>query len=100
MWKDYPLKMACFVASSLFFMSNCGCCPEELKSVKNLPLKPGEKVSVRGADLAIRLKVVGHQWYAHRRADSLYVELELFNCRRFRAARDAERHQDYWRVQH
>ena len=40
-------------------------------------LKPGEKVSVSGADLTIRLKEVGHQWYVDRRADSPYVELEL-----------------------
>jgi hypothetical protein len=40
-------------------------------------LKPGEKVSVAGADLTIKLKAVGHQWYVDRRADSPYVELIL-----------------------
>ncbi|HMG75494.1 MAG TPA: hypothetical protein VK582_18490 [Pyrinomonadaceae bacterium] len=40
-------------------------------------MKPGEKVSVSGADLTIKLKSVGHQWYVDRRADSPYVELEL-----------------------
>jgi hypothetical protein len=58
-------------------MSNCAVLSRRVKVGEEFILKPGEKVSVRGADLAIRLKAVGHQWYVDRRADSPYVELEL-----------------------
>jgi hypothetical protein len=61
----------------LLFMSSCGLLSRRVKVGEEFSLKPGERVSVRGADLAIRLKAVGHQWYVDRRADSPYVELEL-----------------------
>ncbi|MDX6498465.1 MAG: hypothetical protein QOG23_1725 [Blastocatellia bacterium] len=48
-----------------------------VKVGEEFTLKPGEKVSIAGADLTIRLKAVGHQWYVDRRADSPYVELIL-----------------------
>lgn len=61
---------------ALIFVSSC-LLSRRVKVGEEFTLKPGEKVSVRGADLAIRLKAVGHQWYVDRRADSPYVELEL-----------------------
>jgi hypothetical protein len=48
-----------------------------VKVGEEFTLKPGEKVSVSGADLTIKLKAVGHQWYVDRRADAPYVELIL-----------------------
>lgn len=51
--------------------------PLTVKLGEEFTLKPGEKVSVTGADLTIKLKAVGHQWYVDRRADSPYVELIL-----------------------
>ena len=78
MRKDYPsAKWLAVAAVILLFMSNCGVLSRRVRVGEEFTLKPGEKVSVRGADLAIRLKAVGHQWYADRRADSPYVELEL-----------------------
>lgn len=71
------------LAITLLFMSNCGVLSRRVKVGEEFTLKPGEKVSVRGADLAIRLKAVGHQWYVDRRADSPYVELELSNVGAF-----------------
>ena len=64
-------------AIALLFISNCGLLSRRVKVGEEFTLKPGEKVSVKGADLAIKLKAVGHQWYVDRRADSPYVELEL-----------------------
>ena len=40
-------------------------------------LKPDEKVSIAGADLTIKLKSVGHQWYVDKRAEEPFVELIL-----------------------
>ena len=78
MRKDYPsAKWLAVSAVILLFMSNCGVLSRRVRVGEEFTLKPGEKVSVRGADLAIRLKAVGHQWYVDRRADSPYVELEL-----------------------
>jgi hypothetical protein len=78
MRKDYPsAKWLAVSAVILLFMSNCGVLSRRVRVGEEFSLKPGEKVSVRGADLAIRLKAVGHQWYVDRRADSPYVELEL-----------------------
>ena len=78
MRRDYSLgKWLAVWAITLLFMSNCGVLSRRVKVGEEFTLKPGEKVSVRGADIAIRLKAVGHQWYVDRRADSPYVELEL-----------------------
>ena len=78
MRRDYSFgKWLAVWAITLLFMSNCGVLFRRVKVGEEFTLKPGEKVSVRGADLAIRLKAVGHQWYVDRRADSPYVELEL-----------------------
>src|SRR5438477_5404401 len=59
------------------FISSCGLLSRRVKAGEEFTLKPGEKVSVKGADLTIKLKGVGHQWYVDRRADSPYVELIL-----------------------
>lgn len=64
-------------ASILIFMSSCALLSRRVKVGEEFTLKPGEKVSIAGADLTIRLKAVGHQWYVDRRADSPYVELIL-----------------------
>jgi len=64
-------------ALALLIISNCGLLSRRVKVGEEFTLKPGEKVSVTGADLTIKLKAVGHQWYSDRRADSPYVELEL-----------------------
>jgi hypothetical protein len=64
-------------AIALLLISNCSLLSRRVKVGEEFTLKPGEKVSVKGADLAIKLKAVGHQWYVDRRADSPYVELEL-----------------------
>jgi hypothetical protein len=78
MRRDYsPGKWLAVWVTTLLFMSNCGLLSRRVKVGEEFTLKPGEKVSVRGADLTIRLKAVGHQWYVDRRADSPYVELEL-----------------------
>lgn len=61
----------------LLTVNSCGFLSRRVKVGEEFTLKPGEKVSVRGADLTIKLKAVGHQWYVDRRADSPYVELEL-----------------------
>ena len=61
----------------LLFLSGCGLMSRRVKVGEEFTLKPGERVSVVEADLAIKLKSVGHQWYVDRRADSPYVELEL-----------------------
>jgi len=63
-------------AISLLLVSGC-LLSRRVKVGEEFSLKPGEKVSVSGADLTIKLKSVGHQWYVDRRADSPYVELEL-----------------------
>jgi len=60
----------------LLFISGCGLLSRKVNVGEEFILKPGEKVSVKGADLAIKLKTVGRQWYVDRRADSPYVELE------------------------
>jgi hypothetical protein len=65
------------LAIALLFISGCGLLSRRVKVGEEFTLKPGERVSVKGADLAIKLKSVGHQWYVDRRADSPYVELEL-----------------------
>jgi hypothetical protein len=62
---------------TLILVSNCSLLSRRVKLGEEFTLKPGEKVSVAGADLSIRLKEVGHQWYVDRRAESPYVELEL-----------------------
>jgi len=64
-------------AIGLLFISSCGLLSRRVNVGEEFTLKPGEKVSVKGADLAIKLKAVGHQWYVDRRSDSPYVELEL-----------------------
>ena len=61
----------------LVFVSSCTLLSRRVKLGEEFTLKPGEKVSVTGADLTIKLKAVGHQWYVDRRADSPYVELIL-----------------------
>lgn len=61
---------------ALIFVSSC-LLSRRVKVGEEFILKPGEKVSVAGADLSIKLKGVGHQWYVDRRADSTYVELVL-----------------------
>ena len=64
------------LALALLFLSNCSL-SRRVKIGEEFTLKPGEKVSVKGADLTIKLKGVGHQWYVDRRADSPYAELTL-----------------------
>jgi hypothetical protein len=61
----------------LVLVSSCTLMSRRVKVGEEFTLKPGEKVSIAGADLTIRLKAVGHQWYVDRRADSPYVELIL-----------------------
>ena len=61
----------------LVFVSSCTLLSRRVKLGEEFTLKPGERVSVAGADLTIKLKAVGHQWYVDRRADSPYVELIL-----------------------
>jgi hypothetical protein len=61
----------------LVFVSSCTLMSRRVKVGEEFTLKPSEKVSIAGADLTIRLKAVGHQWYVDRRADSPYVELIL-----------------------
>ena len=63
-------------AIALLVVSGC-LLSRRVKVGEEFTLKPGEKVSVTGADLTIKLKAVGHQWYVDRRADSPYVELIL-----------------------
>ena len=63
-------------AIALLLVSGC-LLSHRVKVGEEFSLKPGEKASVSGADLTIKLKSVGHQWYVDRRADSPYVELEL-----------------------
>lgn len=48
-----------------------------VKVGEEFTLKPDEKVSIAGADLTIKLKAVGHQWYVDKRADAPFVELIL-----------------------
>jgi len=75
---DFPSgKWLVALAVILCLSTSCALWSRRVKVGEEFTLKPGEKVSVRGADLAIRLKGVGHQWYVDRRADSPYVELEL-----------------------
>ena len=69
-------KRIALSAITLLVLSGC-VLSRRVKIGEEFTLKPGEKVSVSGADLTIRLKEVGHQWYVDRRADSPYVELEL-----------------------
>ena len=74
---DFPTgKRIALSAITLLVLSGC-VLSRRVKIGEEFTLKPGEKVSVSGADLTIRLKEVGHQWYVDRRADSPYVELEL-----------------------
>ena len=74
---DFPTgKRIALCAITLLVLSGC-VLSRRVKIGEEFTLKPGEKVSVSGADLTIRLKEVGHQWYVDRRADSPYVELEL-----------------------
>ena len=74
---DFPNgKRIALSAITLLVLSGC-VLSRRVKIGEEFTLKPGEKVSVSGADLTIRLKEVGHQWYVDRRADSPYVELEL-----------------------
>lgn len=61
----------------LVLVSSCTLMSRRVKVGEQFTLKPGEKVSIAGADLTIKLKAVGHQWYVDRRADSPYVELIL-----------------------
>src|SRR6266550_1964029 len=70
-------KWIALFAITLLFLSGCSLLSRRVKVGEEFTLKPGEKVSVSGADLSIKLKSVGHQWYVDRRADSPYVELEL-----------------------
>ena len=77
MGTDFPTgKRIALSAITLLVLSGC-VLSRRVKIGDEFTLKPGEKVSVSGADLTIRLKEVGHQWYVDRRADSPYVELEL-----------------------
>jgi hypothetical protein len=62
---------------TLIFAINCSLVSRKVKVGEEFILKPGEKVSVAGADLSIKLMVVGHQWYVDRRAEAPYVELIL-----------------------
>jgi hypothetical protein len=74
---DFPTgKRIALSAITLLVLSGC-VLSRRVKIGEEFTLKPGEKISVSGADLTIRLKEVGHQWYVDRRADSPYVELEL-----------------------
>ena len=74
---DFPTgKRIALSAITLLVLSGC-VLSRRVKIGEEFTLKPSEKVSVSGADLTIRLKEVGHQWYVDRRADSPYVELEL-----------------------
>ena len=74
---DFPTgKRIALSAITLLALSGC-VLSRRVRIGEEFTLKPGEKVSVSGADLTIRLKEVGHQWYVDRRADSPYVELEL-----------------------
>src|SRR5260221_3255400 len=77
MRKDFTTgKRIALSAITLLVLSGC-VLSRRVKIGEEVTVKPGEQVSVSGADLTIRLKVVGHQWYVDRRADSPYVELEL-----------------------
>lgn len=77
MHTDFPTgKRIALSAITLLVLSGC-VLSRRVKIGEEFTLKPGEKVSVSGADLTIKLKEVGHQWYVDRRADSPYVELEL-----------------------
>jgi hypothetical protein len=74
---DFPTgKRIALFAITLLVLGGC-VLSRRVKIGEEFTLKTGEKVSVSGADLTIRLKDVGHQWYVDRRADSTYVELEL-----------------------
>ena len=64
-------------ATVLLFIGGCGVMSRRVKVGEEFTLKPDEKVSVAGADLTIKLKSVGHQWYVDQRADSPYAELIL-----------------------
>jgi len=70
-------KWSAVIAIALVVVSGCGWVTRRVKVGEQFTLKPGEKVSISGADLSIKLKAVGHQWYVDRRADSPYVELIL-----------------------
>jgi hypothetical protein len=74
---DFPTgKRIALFAITLLVLGGC-VLSRRVKIGEEFTLKTGEKVSVSGADLTIRLKDVAHQWYVDRRADSTYVELEL-----------------------
>jgi hypothetical protein len=78
MRKEFPYREHLAIALIiLVFVSSCTLLSRRVKLGEEFTLKPGEKVSVTGADLTIKLKAVGHQWYVDRRADSPYVELIL-----------------------
>ena len=67
-----------FVVLAIILVLAGGCVLSRRINVgQEFTLKPEEKVSVKGADLTIKLKSVGHQWYVDRRADSTYVVLTL-----------------------
>jgi len=70
-------KLLAAAAIILVLVGSCTLLSRRVKVGEEFTLKPGEKVSIAGADLTIRLKAVGHQWYVDRRADSPYVELIL-----------------------
>jgi hypothetical protein len=64
-------------AVTLILMTGCGLMSRRVKVGEEFTLKPDEKVSIAGADLTIKLKTVGHQWYVDKRADAPFVELIL-----------------------
>jgi hypothetical protein len=70
-------KLLAASAIIMVLVSSCTLMSRRVKVGEEFTLKPGEKVSIAGADLTIKLKAVGHQWYVDRQADSPYVELIL-----------------------
>jgi hypothetical protein len=69
-----------WLAASVFMLiliTACGLMTRRVKVGEEFSLKPDEKVSVSGADLSIKLKSVGHQWYVDKRAEAPFVELIL-----------------------
>lgn len=68
-------KWLAAVAVTLLFVTRCALFSRKVKLGEEFTLRPGEKVVIAGAGLAIQLKGVGHQWYVDRRAESPYAEL-------------------------
>jgi len=70
-------RISIATALIVIFVTACGFLPRKVKVGEEFTLHSGEKVSVRGADLTIEVKSIGHQWYVDRRAESSYAELMI-----------------------